>query len=133
MFPILKRLINARYSLPSWLWVFVSAFVGAAVSAYALLDPDGEAKPFLDALPFYGKLWGPLLVLFALCSVIGMAKNSRRFVQVGSMGSFCLWIFGSIAFYITGGIVNTVLLAVPLLVFWAYKYLATYVREYTRL
>lgn len=130
----LVRLINARYSLPAWLWVFMSFAIAVIVDYYAFAHPyDEEVQPFLQALPWEGKVWAPLLTAAAVSSMIGMAGNRKWPLRVGAFLSFLLWIFGTIAFYITGAAFSIVLISAPMLIFWTYKYLATYVREFPRL
>jgi hypothetical protein len=128
----LIRFVNAKYSLPSWLWAIASTIVGAAIVAYAIFNP-AVLTEFVKYLVLDGWIWGPVLTLGGLIAMIGMAKDWARWVRVGAFSSFCMWIFGSIAFFFTGGIVNVLIFAGPMLVFWAYKYLASYVREFPRL
>lgn len=123
----LDRVVQAKYSVPAWLWVCVSFVVGLLVLGVALFDP-GMAVAFLAALPLGGLVFGPALMLFAAMVMYGMATDTPKWVRVGSFASFCLWIFGAFAFA-TGGILNVFLLPLPMLIFWSYKYLASYVRE----
>lgn len=128
---VLVRLINARFSLPTWLWAFASVAFGYIVFSYAL-SRDPRIADFASALPFGGVVWGSLLILAGLCSMFSMAFGSKHGQQAGSMGSFILWIFGAISFA-QDGFADVVIFAGPMLVFWAYKYLATFVREFPRL
>jgi hypothetical protein len=65
--------------------------------------------------------------------MIGMTTGRVNIHRWGAMISFCMWVFGAFAFYLTGGIYNVIIFAAPMLVFWFYKYLASYVREFPRL
>jgi hypothetical protein len=128
---VLLRFINARYSLPTWLWVLASTFVGFLVFQYSLVK-DPEVAQFAEALPFGGIVWGGLLTLAGLSSMIAMARHKNKHMRHASMTSFILWIFGAIAFA-QDGIANVLIFAGPMVLFWAYKYLATFVREFPRL
>lgn len=101
--------------------------------SYALAK-DPAIASFANALPFGGVVWGLAVSVMGVCSIIGMTWGSRRFQQIGSMGSFVLWLFGAIAFgQQPEGWGNVIIFGLPMCLFWGYKYLATYVREFPRL
>ena len=127
------KVINARYSIPTWLWVFASLALAVIVGIYALIDPDRVA-PFLNPLPFDGWIWVPTLVIGSLLTMFGMARNMVKTIRVGAFFSFVMWIFGAISFGLTeGGFANVIIFAAPMLMVYAYIYLATYVRDFPRL
>lgn len=124
----IRRGINAKYSLPAWLWVLLSFVVGVLVFIIAVTNPATSAA-FFAALPFTGILMGPLVAIAAAVAMYGMATGKIKYVKWGSFSSFCLWLFVGFALFMDGGIISFLLLPLPLLVFWAYKYLASWVRE----
>lgn len=129
---LLVRFINARFSLPTWLWAFASTAVGLIVFQYSFVK-DPAIASFSESLPFGGVLWGGAVAICGVSSMYGMARFSKWPLRFGSMGSFVLWVFGAISFARAGGLANVFIFAGPMLLFWAYKYLATYVREFPRL
>ena len=128
----LRRIIDAKYSVPTWLWVLASTGFGAVILFYLLTNP-ALVVPFTQYLPFHGWSWAPLLTGGGLLTMIGMAKDWVRFVRVGSFLSFTMWIFGSTTLYLTGGVANLIIFAGPMLILWAYTYVASYYREISRL
>jgi hypothetical protein len=126
----LIRAVNARYSIPSWLWASSSAFVGLAVMAISF-SGDVRGQRFVDAL-ILGRFWGPLVFICSILAMIGMKKVYFRLVRWTAFANFLLWVFGAIAFYLNGGIWNIVIFVGQMLIFWAYKYLASYVRIHHR-
>lgn len=127
-----RSVINAKYSVPTWLWVIASIFVALAITGVAIFDPL-SATEFLDALPWGGLLIGPLLTGAGGLTMLGMILNRVKYVKWGSFASFCIWVFVGFAFFTTGGFLNFVILPLPMLCFWAYKYLASYVREHDQI
>ena len=123
------RLINARYSLPTYLWAFVSTAFGAIILLF-LYQGDPVVKESLRVLPFDGWAWSSVLTLGGLCAIVGMARYRLQLVRWGAMASFIAWLFGCGVFYKSeGGVANIIIFGAPLLVFWAYKYMASYIRE----
>lgn len=125
---LIDKAVQAKYSLPAWLWVLVSFLTGVLIVFVAITDPVANAA-FLSGLPFGGLLMGPLLALGALVAIVGMAKDRPVLVRYASFASFCFWFFTSFGFYASGGVVNILILPIWMLAFWAYKYLASFVRE----
>jgi hypothetical protein len=126
------KIVNAKYSVPSWLWVMASIAVGIVIFLYGLSDPS-LIREFTDPLPFNGLVWGGGVALSGVLAGVGMATDATWVVRLGAFVSFSLWIFGAISFYLSGGIANVIIFGGPMLVFWAYKYVASYVREFPRL
>lgn len=126
------RLVNAKYSLPSWLWALASTAFAAVILMYLVVNPALVAE-FVAPLPFHGWAWAILLAFGGVLAMFGMALDKPKFVRIGSFLSFCMWIFGAITLYISGGIGNIIIFAGPMLIYWAYKYLASYVREFPRM
>lgn len=127
VFKVISRMLNARYSLPTWILVVMSIMTGITIGVIAISDPP-SATIFLEALPFDGLVWGPLLAASGVTAVVGMIKHKNKIVRIGAFASFCLWVFGTFAFA-TASILNVLFLPIPMLVFWSYKYLASFVRE----
>lgn len=128
----LYRIVNAKYSLPTWLWVFASFFVGVIVLIYSLTNPALIIE-FTKTLPFHGLAWSPLVVIGSLLTMVGMGRANEWLVRKSSILNFCLWVFGAVSFYAAGGIGNVLIFGAPMLIFWAYTYLAAYFREVPRL
>lgn len=126
----MSRLINARYSLPAWLWAIVSTLFGVFIFFYVLTDP-AEVRNFTGALPFEGYVWSPLVIIAGICAMYGMAKNKIHLIRRSSFTAFMLWLFGDISWIISSddGWVNVFIFGAWMTVFWLYKYLASYARE----
>ena len=122
----LLKLINARYSLPSWLWASSSAFIGLIALLLSIFSPSVTAY-FTDAVAL-GVLWPPFIFISSTLAMYGMATLKFRVVRYASFASFVLWIFGCTAFILTGGVISVMIFGGQILLFWAYKYLASYVR-----
>ena len=128
----LIRIVNAKYSVPSWLFVIASTFVGVVILFYAISNPALIA-PVVHYLPWDGLIWSSLMIFGGLLTMAGMARDYYPAVRWGSLLSACMWIFGNITVYLAGGIGNILIFAGPILIFWVYKYVASYVREFPRL
>ena len=124
---VIDKAVQAKYSVPAWLWAIASLTVGLLIILVTLFDP-ASATEFLSSLPFGGLLFGPLTALSAVVAMFGMATDNPRAVRVGSFASFCVWLFVGLAFGATN-VLNVFILPLPMLVFWGYKYLASFVRE----
>ena len=130
----LIKIVNARYSVPTWLWVVASTVAGVIILVGSLTLPAATlaADPFLSALPINGIVWGGLLTASGFVNMYGMARLKLRVVKWTAFICFCLWVFGVIAFWLTG-VANVALFAGPMLSFWAYKYIASHIREQNNL
>lgn len=125
---IIRRGINAKYSVPAWLWVILSFVVGILLTLIAFFDPS-SALGFLEALPLSGKLMGPVVAVFSGTAMYGMGKGNPKIVKWSSFICFLAWVFIAFAFFIDGGIITFLIMPLEMLVFWGYKYLASWVRE----
>lgn len=123
----INKVMRAHYSLPTFVWVAVSLILAGIVAQIAY---SNTANAFVAALPFDGKVWSTLLAISSLSAIIGMIKDTKRmwFVRTGAFVSFCLWIFGTISF-VSSGAVFIFLLSAPLLIVFAYVYLASLQRK----
>jgi hypothetical protein len=122
-------LINARYSVPTWLWAS-SSFISGLVVIFSFAQPS--IATFVDAVAF-GVTWGPMVGIFGLIAMYGMATKNETLVRIGAFASFCLWVAGAVALFITGAGVAVFYFVGQLVLFWAYKYLASFVRYDHRL
>jgi hypothetical protein len=122
-------MLNARYSISSWLWVAVSTVTAFVMLLIIQSGTEQGIDEFLAALPFNGIVWTLLLVLAGLTTAVGMAANWQSAVGVGSFISFCLWVFGSISFVAVGSGTTVVVLTAPLMVFFAYLFLGVALRD----
>lgn len=122
-------MLNARYSISSWLWVAVSTVTAFVMLLIIQSGTEQGVDEFLNALPFNGIVWTLLLVLAGLTTAVGMAANWQSAVGVGSFTSFCLWVFGSISFVTVGSGTTVVVLTAPLMVFFAYLFLGVALRD----
>jgi len=87
---------------------------------------------FGAALPFSGWLWAPLLFLSTNTTIVGLIFTKRVFLlKYGSFASFLLWIFGALAFIVSGQALTAALVASPWMLFYAYAYLASHYRDET--
>lgn len=125
---VILRVINAKYSVPTWLLAIMSWLVAIIILLIAMFDP-AQAADFLDQLPAGGFLWAPLLLASTSATMVGMARHWHSLVKNGAGVSFCLWIFGSVAFGVGTGIANVVAFCVPFLIYWFYLALAARFRE----
>jgi hypothetical protein len=125
---LIRKGINARYSVPAWLWVILSFVIGFLIALLAFTSP-ATSPAFFAALPLSGKLLGPLTALSALVAMYGMGAGKPTVVKWAAMASFLFWLFISFALFIDGGAISVAVIGAPILVFWGYKYLASWVRE----
>lgn len=124
----IRRIINARYSVSSWLWIIVSTFA-AVIMFLQLNDNSPETVEFLSNLPLNGYVWTGGLITTGLIKMYGMAFSKDFAVRCGSFIAFCLWVFGLITFCIVGNAVTVILLIIPILLFNAYLFLSATLRE----
>src|SRR6478752_1093294 len=116
------RLLNARYSISSWLWVSVSTITAFILMLLIQAGTEKGLDQFLASLPFNGVLWSLLLVLAGLTTAVGMAAGWQSAVGVGAFASFCLWVFGAISFATVGAGTTVIILIAPLMIFFAYLF-----------
>lgn len=125
------RFLNARVSLPSWLFALSSAGLAWAAMFLLIFGPIGLGA-FGAALPFTGWLWAPLLFLSTNATIIGLLFTKRvAFLKYGAFASFLLWIFGALAFIASGQALTAAVVATPWTLFYAYAYLASHFRDET--
>jgi hypothetical protein len=124
----LRRIINARYSVSSWLWIIVST-LSAIILFMMLLHGGPDVEAFLAALPFNGFAWTAGLIVTGFTKIYGMATHNDKVVSWGALVAFCLWVFGAISFCIVGNAVTVVLLILPIMIFNAYLCLGATLRE----
>lgn len=126
----IRRIINARYSVSSWLWIIVST-----ISALMMLvmiatgGNDPEIAEFLSELPLNGYLWAGGLVVTGLIKMFGMAFHRDKAVSWGALLAFCLWVFGLLTFIFIGNAATVILLIIPIMTFNAYLFLGATLRE----
>lgn len=125
----LLAIVNAKYTVPTWLWNISSTALAAVVLLWSLTNPSADLDAFTSSLILNGVLWSALLVFGGILAGIGMAANIPWFVRTGAMLNFCMWIFGTIAFAGAGG-VNVIIFSLPVLIYYAYLYLASFLRNY---
>lgn len=123
------RVLNARYSVSSWLWVIVSTLAATFMFATIYTGNDAALAAFSEAMPIDERFWVFMLVVTGLFKMYGMARDSRTAVAIGSFVAFCLWVFGLITFVILGSTQAVVLLILPILIFNAYLFLGVAFRE----
>ena len=126
----LIAIVNAKYSVPTWLWVICSTAAALIILIGSLTLPAAvvATDPFLQALPLDGTIWGGMLGGAGLLNMYGMKKKKTKLVGYTSFICFLLWIFGGIALTASGA--ANLFFVVPMLTFWAYKYVASFVREH---
>lgn len=130
---IVLRIIEAKYSISSWLWAFVSTATGLVFAA-AIKDGTGEGlDDFLKVLPVIDPLlWASLIAVTGVVLMLGMLIDSDIMVGISAFTSFVLWVFGALAFVLLGSVATLVILIIPFLLFFAYIFVATFVRDNNR-
>lgn len=123
-----NNILNARYTLPVWLWVFVSTATGIFTLYFKISDP--EEFDYLDGLfPFDGWVWATVMVVGGISALIGMGMHRVWPLRIGAMGSFFAWLYASFTFLDSPQpLTAVVLLSAPMSIFWAYKYMVSYLR-----
>lgn len=124
----LLSIVNAKYSVPTWLWNLSSTAFATIVLLYTIFSPDA-LDDFTSALVLNGTLWSAMLLIACILVGIGMARDRDGLVRLGAMVAFCLWIFGTIGFAGIGG-ANIIIFSAPIMVYYAYIYIASYLRKY---
>lgn len=120
---ILLKIINARVSVPSFMWVLSSLVVACYifhVHAELALTPFGQ-KLILG--PLY---WSVTLVVSDLICLIGMIVLSNKIplVRIGAIVSFMMWVFGNLSIYQVAGWNLIMAWTVPYIFQYAYMFLA---------
>lgn len=126
---LLRRIIEADITVPTYLFILSSLALGI-MALMGAFRPEVSNSPFatklaLDLLP-----WSLVLTIGNLLVLIGVMVRSRLSVQVGAMLTFCMWVFGSISFCLTGQIPTFLVVTLPYLLFFAYIYLAAFFRKF---
>lgn len=131
---ILLRIIEAKYSVSSWLWTGVSTATGLIMASIIQEGVDPGLEKFLDALPFIDPmLWVSLIALSGIALMLGMFIDSDGLVGTSAFVSFACWVFGMITFALLGNVQTIVLLIAPFLIFFAYIFLAAFLRDRNRI
>jgi len=122
------RVLNARYSISTWLWILVS-LLAAIVMFLQLLAGGPSVVAFLDSLPMDGYLFTVGLIVTGLLKLYGMARDQVRLVKYGAFGAFLFWVFGLVTFLDQGQLTTIILLIIPILLVNSYLFLGATFRE----
>jgi hypothetical protein len=88
--------------------------------------------PFGASLLLGGYVWTILSAIGDTAVVIGLVrKRADHLLRWGSFLSFAMWIFGGLAFVLSGQAATTFIVVIPWLLFYAYTYLASFFRDET--
>lgn len=122
-------MIDSNITVPTYLLIMSSMVLGV-LGLIGAFQAEVSHSPFatrllLDILP-----WSVLLTVGNLLVLLGILVKSRLTVQVGSMLAFCMWVFGSISFCLTGQFTTFLVITLPYLIFFAYIYLAAFFRKF---
>lgn len=122
-------MIDSKITVPTYLFILSSLLLGV-IGLVGAFQTEVSSSPFatrllLDILP-----WSVLLTVGNLLVLMGILIKSRFSVQVGSMLAFCMWVFGSISFCLTGQFTTFLVITLPYLIFFAYIYLAAFFRKF---
>lgn len=124
------RFLNARVSLPSWMLALSSTAL--SLIAIGLILFGSGLGTFGAALLFNGALWASLLAIGSTATVIGLiVKRAWLLLRWGAFLSFLMWIFGGLAFILSGQAITTFVVVLPWLLFYMYVYLASHFRDET--
>ena len=126
---IALSLVNAKYSVSSWLWVVVSFFAALIMLLQLLSNTPGTLEFGQNLFLFNPIVWVILLLLSSIVKMVGMAMRNLRIVGWGAFWAFVLWVFGVTAFLATGGVTTVILLVTPIIIFNAWLFIGTRVRE----
>lgn len=130
---LLLRIIDAKYSVSSWLWTIVSFVTGLIMASIIREGTEPTLEKFLEALPLIDPLlWSSSIALAAVALMLGMFIDSDMLVGISAFISFALWVFGMIAFILLGNVQTVVILIIPFLIFFAYIFVAAFVRDTKR-
>jgi hypothetical protein len=127
----LRGIINARYSVSSWLWILVSTASAIILLLLISSQPhDPDTAEFLSKLPLNGYAWTVGLTITGFVKMFGMAFHKDKAVAYGAFFAFCLWVFGFLTFIFVGNTITVILLILPIMVFNAYLFLGATLREH---
>jgi hypothetical protein len=126
-------MLNAKYSIPSWILNSIG-FATSILLLVALSDPNAPGvKEFLAALPIINPyVWSGSLLVASVVKYIGMGLDLDRWVRYGSLLAVVMWVFGIIAFSVSGNAASVVILAAPLVLFNVYLFLSVALRDKDR-
>jgi hypothetical protein len=106
----------------------------AIIMLVTIIDGSSPGlSEFLSALPVNGFIWSGALIITGFTKIYGMAFRKDGVVAYGSFIAFCLWVFGAIAFLLSGNAINVIILILPLMVFNAFLFLGALLREESQL
>ena|SRR6478609_3336030 len=125
------KLINAKVTLPTYLWVCSSLFLAFYLYFHADLF---HLTPFAHHLPIDSDLWLSLLILGDITCLVGMVVRSAKLpiVRAGAFLSFSCWLFGNIALLATGGWLLVVWVTMWYNLMYAYLYLGASLGVFAR-
>jgi hypothetical protein len=125
------RLLNARVSLPSWMFA-LSACGISYIALYLLYFTPGGLEEFGKALPIDSYVWTVVTVIATTMTVLGlMFTKAPVLLRWGSFASFLAWLMGGFAFATSGQAITAVIVALPWIIFYIYAHLASYFRDET--
>lgn len=126
----LLRIIEAKYSVSTWILNAISLF-SSAILVLAAVQGGKDVDEFAQALPLINvNAWAFLLALSALGVIIGLIIDDRMTIAVASFVQFVLWVFGFFGFLFVGDSGTTIiLLIIPFIVFYTYMFLAALLRD----
>ena len=99
---IMLNILNAKISLPTYLWVLSSL----VIAVYVIWNIDlVRVTPFAQKLPVDAAVWSISLALGDTLCLIGMMIRHPRIpiVRYAAFLSFLCWLFGNLSFLLTGG------------------------------
>ena len=122
-------IVNAKYSVSSWLWVIVSFVAGVIMLLQFLSNVPGVAEFSSNLILFNPLVWVCLILISSIIKMAGMALRNANIVAFGAFWAFVLWVFGITAFLAIDGFTTVILLVAPIVVFNAWLFIGTRVRE----
>ena len=93
-------------------------------------NPEVAHSPFANKLVIDLLPWAVLVTVGNLLTIIGVLTRVKLSTQIGAMLAFCMWVFGSISFCLTGQATTFLVITLPYLLFFAYVYLASFFRRF---
>lgn len=122
---VILSVIDAEYSVSSWLWIIVSTITAAFLLFLIIQGTAPGLDVFLQALPFEGGIWSGLLLVTGLVKMYGMAWKNKTAIRYGSLVAVGLWAFGAVTFVLIGQAQTVFLLIAPIMVFNIYLFLTS--------